>query len=74
MQRFVFTHPEEDRQVCRNIGGLENVPSSFVFIILIYEENIYTHWMLVRVYIYTHTNTHIYIYIYINVDVESTLA
>ena len=54
------SHPEEDRQVGRNIGGLYNV--SYLHLCLIYcfmGKNIYTHWMLVRVYIY------IYIYIYI---------
>ena len=41
-------HPEEDRQVGRNIGVLQKrVSSSFVFSILFYEETINTYWMLV---------------------------
>ena len=54
-----FIHPEEDRQVGRNIGVLQKrVSSSFVFSILFYEETIHTYWMLVKDFIY------IYIYIY----------
>ena len=42
-------HPEEDRQVGRNIGVLQkHVSSSFVFSILFYEETINTYWMLVK--------------------------
>ena len=42
-------HPEEDRQVGRNIGVLQKrVSSSFVFSILFYEETINTYWMLVK--------------------------
>ena len=52
-----FIHPEEDRQVGRNIGVLQKrVSSSFVFSILFYEETINTYWMLVKdficIYIY----------------------
>ena len=44
-----FIHPEEDRQVGRNIGVLQKrVLSSFVFSILFYEETINTYWMFVK--------------------------
>ena len=38
---FFFIHPEEDRQVGQNVGVLyKRVLSSFVFYILLHEENI----------------------------------
>ena len=42
--RFFFTHPEEDRQVGRNIGGLYNV--SYLHLCLIY----------ICIYIYIYPN------------------
>ena len=44
---------EEDRLVGRNIGvQYKRVLSSFVFYILLHEENIFTYWMLVKDFIY----------------------
>jgi len=46
--------------------SLQCVLSSFVFDILFYEENIYTHWMLVRVFICIYMYICICICMYMN--------
>ena len=68
-----FIHPEEDRQVGRNIGVLQKRGlSSFVLYIcyiLFYEETINTYWMLVKD---LYMCVYIYIYIQWNLDLTKS--